>query len=120
LQSERLQILKALSSSLLLAKDTNLAVISDMCENFTGADFKALLYNAQLAAIHRSTSNSQLYRGLFSKKDSKKLEEESGDLETEQARKTIFYIPSLDKGAVHLPAEKLTKLYSEVKLSCKK
>ena len=116
LQSERLQILRALSRSLVLAKDTTLAVISDMCENFTGADFKALLYNAQLAAIHRSTSSTQLYKGLFDKKGSERQDCKSENLETEQAEENVFYIPSLVEGATHLPADELSKLHSEVKL----
>lgn len=115
LQSERVQILQALSRSLVLAKDTTLAVISDMCENFTGADFKALLYNAQLAAIHRSTSSTQLYKGLFDGKESERQDDKSENLETEQA-KNIVYNPSLVKGATHLPADELNKLHSEVKL----
>lgn len=115
LQSERVQILQALSRSLVLAKDTTLAVISDMCENFTGADFKALLYNAQLAAIHRSTSSTQLYKGLFDGKESERQDDKSENLETEQAE-NIVYVPSLVKGATHLPADKLNKLHSEVKL----
>ena len=115
LQSERVQILQALSRSLVLAKDTTLAVISDMCENFTGADFKALLYNAQLAAIHRSTSSTQLYKGLFDRKESERQDDKSENLGTEQAE-NIVYIPSLVKGATHLPADKMNKLHSEVKL----
>ena len=97
-----------------MSKDTDLAVISGMCENFTGADFKALLYNAQLAAIHRSTSSNELYKGLFNKKDSEQQGDKSENLETEQARENIFYIPSLVKGVTHLPVDELTKLHSEV------
>ena len=96
-----------------MAEDANLAVISDICKNFTGADFKALLYNAQLAAIHRSSSNSQLYKGLFDKKDTEKQDGKS--LETEQSGKDVFFIPSLVKGVISLPTEEMNKLHSEVK-----
>lgn len=120
LQSERLQILQALSRSLLLAKDTNLAAISDMCEHFTGADFKALLYNAQLAAIHRTTSSSQLYKGVVS--NTERADRSEGipkdpatDVVSVEARENIVYIPSLVEGTAHLSAEELTKLHSEVR-----
>ena len=87
-----------------------------MCANFTGADFKALLYNAQLAAIHRSTSSTQLYKGLFNHKESESLDDKSKNLETVQAEENVVYIPSLVRGATHLPADELNKLHSEVKL----
>ena len=35
-----------------MATDVDLSALSEMCINFTGADLKALLYNAQLEAIH--------------------------------------------------------------------
>ncbi|KAJ7381849.1 Peroxisome biosynthesis protein pex1 [Desmophyllum pertusum] len=118
-KSERLQILQALSRSLLLAEDTNLAAISDMCEHFTGADFKALLYNAQLAAIHRTTSSSQLYKGVVS--NTERADRSEGipkdpatDVVSVEARENIVYIPSLVEGTAHLSAEELTKLHSEV------
>lgn len=106
-KSERLQILQALAKSLTLADDVDLAVIADMCDNFTGADFKALLYNAQLAAIHRSTNSSQLYKGLFSDEDSERPN-------PEQFRKDAFFIPCLTEGVEHLPDEDQNRLSSEV------
>ena len=82
-----------------------------MCENFTGADLKALLCNAQLAAIHRNTSNSQLYKGLFNK-DSERDENDS--LQNKDIKEKVVYIPNLVKGPVHVSSNELTKLYSEV------
>lgn len=38
-----------------LAEDVDLEAVADMTPHFTGADLKALLYNAQLASIHEST-----------------------------------------------------------------
>ena len=96
-----------------MAKDTKLADISDMCENFTGADLKALLYNAQLAAIHRNTSNSQLYKGLFNK-DSERGDDENDSLQNKDIKEKVIYIPNLVKGPVHVSSDELTKLYSEV------
>lgn len=112
-KSERLQILQALSKPLTLADDTDLDVIVDMCNNFTGADFKALLYNAQLAAIHRSTNSSQLYEGLFSERDSETevLAEIPG---TEQFTRDVIYIPSLTEGIAHPTGEELNKIRCEV------
>ena len=118
-QSERLDILQALSRSLLLAQDTNLAVISDMCEDFTGADFKALLYNAQLAAIHRNTSNNELYKGVFSNtekasKGEKIPKDPPTAVVSDEAQPNIIYIHSLVEGIADVSGEELSKIHSEV------
>ncbi|XP_071798247.1 peroxisomal ATPase PEX1-like isoform X1 [Asterias amurensis] len=54
---ERLEILQALTRKIPLTNDVNLHAVAAQCEHFTGADFKALLYNAQLDAIHATLSN---------------------------------------------------------------
>ncbi|NWU98292.1 PEX1 factor, partial [Upupa epops] len=51
-QDARYEILKALSCSLSLASDVDFQDVAARTERFTGADLKALLYNAQLEAIH--------------------------------------------------------------------
>ncbi|XP_071591327.1 peroxisomal ATPase PEX1 isoform X4 [Heliangelus exortis] len=51
-QNSRYEILKALSHSLSLANDVDFWELAAKTEWFTGADLKALLYNAQLEAIH--------------------------------------------------------------------
>ncbi|XP_075275456.1 peroxisomal ATPase PEX1 isoform X3 [Opisthocomus hoazin] len=51
-QRSRYEILKALSHSLSLANDVDFQDLAAKTEWFTGADLKALLYNAQLEAIH--------------------------------------------------------------------
>ncbi|XP_035401338.1 peroxisomal ATPase PEX1 isoform X2 [Cygnus atratus] len=53
-QSSRYEILKALSHSLSLASDVDFEYLAAKTDQFTGADLKALLYNAQLEAIHNS------------------------------------------------------------------
>uniref|UniRef100_A0A3Q1J178 Peroxisomal ATPase PEX1 n=1 Tax=Anabas testudineus TaxID=64144 RepID=A0A3Q1J178_ANATE len=53
----RVEILKALSVGVLLAADVDLEQLAAATEQFTGADLKALLYNAQLEAIHNSLSS---------------------------------------------------------------
>ncbi|XP_034560407.1 peroxisome biogenesis factor 1 [Notolabrus celidotus] len=56
----RVEILKALSVGISLAADIDLQVLAEATKLFTGADLKALLYNAQLEAVHNnSASNSQ-------------------------------------------------------------
>lgn len=52
-----MEILQALTRKIPLTNDVNLRTIAAKCEHFTGADFKALLYNAQLDAIHGTLSN---------------------------------------------------------------
>ncbi|XP_072303649.1 peroxisomal ATPase PEX1 [Eucyclogobius newberryi] len=56
-QEARQEILKALSSGLSLAEDVDLEQLGTATELFTGADLKALLYNAQLEAVHSSISS---------------------------------------------------------------
>ncbi|CAL1532997.1 unnamed protein product [Lymnaea stagnalis] len=51
-KDDRQTILMALSKQMTLASDVDLGEIADICEYFTGADLKALLYNAQLKALH--------------------------------------------------------------------
>ncbi|CAL8293954.1 unnamed protein product [Merluccius merluccius] len=48
----RVEILQALSVGLTLAADVDLRHLAEATELFTGADLKALLYNAQLEAVH--------------------------------------------------------------------
>ena len=62
LQDEKLAILRSQSASVDLSDDVSLEKIVGRILNFTGADIKALLYNAQLEAIHRATAE-----GLLSK-----------------------------------------------------
>lgn len=53
-----MEILKALSAGLVLDPDVDLEQLAATTERFTGADLKALLYNAQLEAVHSGTSGS--------------------------------------------------------------
>lgn len=52
-----MEILKALSKSLPLSDNIDFYEIASNCENFTGADMKALLYNAQLLVAHKLIDN---------------------------------------------------------------
>ncbi|KAF6086552.1 peroxisomal biogenesis factor 1 [Phyllostomus discolor] len=51
-QVSRLEILNVLSDCLPLADDVDLQHVASVTDSFTGADLKALLYNAQLEALH--------------------------------------------------------------------
>ncbi|XP_028820156.1 peroxisomal ATPase PEX1 isoform X2 [Denticeps clupeoides] len=57
-QEARLDILKVFAQSVTLAEDVDLEQVAAATELFTGADLKALLYNAQLEAIHASVGPS--------------------------------------------------------------
>ncbi|XP_031585150.1 peroxisome biogenesis factor 1 [Oreochromis aureus] len=54
----RVEILKALTAGVPLAPDVDLEQLAAATEQFTGADLKALLYNAQLEAVHNSIGTS--------------------------------------------------------------
>uniref|UniRef100_A0A2K5QVF6 Peroxisomal ATPase PEX1 n=1 Tax=Cebus imitator TaxID=2715852 RepID=A0A2K5QVF6_CEBIM len=65
-QVSRLEILSVLSDSLPLADDVDLQHIASVTDSFTGADLKALLYNAQLEALHGRLLSSGLQDGSSS------------------------------------------------------
>uniref|UniRef100_A0A670ZM45 Peroxisomal biosis factor 1 n=1 Tax=Pseudonaja textilis TaxID=8673 RepID=A0A670ZM45_PSETE len=68
-QVSRYEILKALSHSLPLEHDVDFQYLAAKTEHFTGADLKALLYNAQLEAVHANL-NSTLPHEVGSSSDS--------------------------------------------------
>ena len=51
-KEEREEILRCVASKLKVSKDVDFAEVASWCENYTGADLQALLYNAQLMSIH--------------------------------------------------------------------
>ncbi|KAM4856174.1 peroxisomal ATPase PEX1 isoform X2 [Urocitellus parryii] len=65
-QVSRLEILNVLSDSLPLADDVDLQHVASLTDSFTGADLKALLYNAQLEALHGRLLSSGLQDGRSS------------------------------------------------------
>ncbi|XP_064204357.1 peroxisome biogenesis factor 1 isoform X3 [Anguilla rostrata] len=60
-QEARLEILKALTQSVPLAGDVDLEQVASATDSFTGADLKALLYNAQLEAVHSCLGPGHLH-----------------------------------------------------------
>ncbi|XP_023562286.1 peroxisome biogenesis factor 1 isoform X2 [Octodon degus] len=65
-QGSRLEILNVLSDPLPLADDVDLQHVAAVTDSFTGADLKALLYNAQLEALHARLLCSGLQDGSYS------------------------------------------------------
>ncbi|XP_052784085.1 peroxisomal ATPase PEX1-like [Mya arenaria] len=129
-QKERLKILEALARKISLAPDVDLNFFAEHCKDFTGADFKALLYNGQLEAIHEFTSaveggaetdiaryGMKPTRGPTSRLKSSKLRL---NVETKRARHrsfssgTVAYIPSLEEGVVQVTADMEEKLNLQV------
>ena len=84
-----------------LSDDVDLRVMAENSENMTGADFKALLYNAQLEAVHQITDSST---------DDQLLEHPETRPDTTQ----FVYMPNLEEGVTTLPAEKHAKLLQQV------
>lgn len=60
-----MEILKALSIGVPLAGDVDMQQLATATEQFTGADLKALLYNAQLEAVNNSLGNSTPHVSLL-------------------------------------------------------
>ena len=60
-QVARLEILRVLTRLFPLGPDVDLEELAAATDSFTGADLKALLYNAQLEAIHSSPGGSLLH-----------------------------------------------------------
>ncbi len=59
LQEERKEILENLSAGIPLAPNVDLEKVAAKSEGMTGADLKALLYNAQLLATHQTLGDSE-------------------------------------------------------------
>lgn len=135
-----MEILTSLSRKLKLGEDVNLKTIAKNCENFTGADFKALLYNAQLEAIHeiapalkRQNSNSEsdyldqrtqmVCQSVISVQESSPDSRDTTlpkDNESKVSRPESFvtYIPRLEEGPVQLDPEAEKKFMQQVRLIC--
>lgn len=62
-----MEILKALSAGVPMATDVELEQLAAATEQFTGADLKAVLYNAQLEAIHSSMCANSPHVSLLEK-----------------------------------------------------
>jgi peroxin-1 len=101
---ERVQILQAQSRNLNMGPDVNLQDVAEWCEHYTGADLQAMLYNAQLEAIHRSIDlnyEAKLNAGQNNDKDEHELV-------------TILQLDDNIKAMQHLSAELKTQMVKKV------
>ena len=89
-QSERLEILNALSTKLQFDSDVDLEPISRQTDHYSGADLQALLYSAQLDALHISLNDSD--------KGFKKRTQVSNSTDNENLEMFASYMPSVKKG----------------------
>ena len=60
LQEELVDILSVMCRDLPLDSDVRLRAVAEKCSGFTGADLKALLYNAQLIAAHEALERAKV------------------------------------------------------------
>lgn len=132
-KEERLKILQALTRHITLGPDVNLQYFADECEHFSGADIKALLYNAQLEAIHEITG--RLVKGDSQGSSPKKAKSDSAlrsqldahhkKIDLQIARVTlrdrrpswsslVTYIPKLEEGIADVSEELEEKLNFQV------
>jgi len=101
---ERVQILQAQSRNLNLGPDVDLREVGEWSEHYTGADLQAMLYNAQLEAIHRSVElnyEAKLHAGQNTDKDEHELV-------------TILQLDDNIKAMQHLSAELKTQMVKKV------
>ncbi|CAG2229645.1 PEX1 [Mytilus edulis] len=117
--NERKAILTALTRKIELGFDVDLDSFAEKCENFTGADFKALLYNAQLEAIHHVTGQVKRDKFDFSPQKSPSylrtrrrsssygVLSKAAELEREQKqfKSDFIYMKNLNEGATELSEE---------------
>lgn len=102
---ERVQILQAQSRNLNMGPDVDLQDVAEWCEHYTGADLQAMLYNAQLEAIHRSIDlnyEAKLNAGQNNDKDEHELV-------------TILQLDDNIKAMQHLSAELKTQMVKKVR-----
>lgn len=131
----------ALSRKMCLSLDVDQDKISELCTHFTGADFKALLYNAQLEAIHehqdkniissfdrasspKSTEDDVFIPLAIENKQMGNVDEVEEKIvpqmavavtrERVRSQKQLVFIPKLDEGIVALSVDMEKKLTKQV------
>ncbi|XP_064639105.1 peroxisomal ATPase PEX1-like [Lineus longissimus] len=109
-ENERLEILEALTRKMILADDVDLAAVAKVCEHFTGADFKGLLYSAQLEAIHGQFDSKILEKSSVL---AKRVEPQVQKV-IEKPRDRITYMPSLEEGVVELAPDLENRLEEQI------
>ncbi|KAI8503623.1 Peroxisome biosynthesis protein pex1 [Branchiostoma belcheri] len=127
-KEDRVKILKALSKDLTLSEDVDLDSLAETCQHFTGADFKALFYNAQLEVIHSNMGVSSLYGRGAGMDDStgvqgvQEEDEEQGKDKTtsiSEMEAKVMLMPSLQEGKVQVQQDRHEKLLEKVAIICR-
>ncbi|XP_078679011.1 peroxisomal ATPase PEX1-like isoform X1 [Branchiostoma floridae x Branchiostoma belcheri] len=124
-KEDRVKILKALSKDLTLSEDIDLDSLAEMCQHFTGADFKALFYNAQLEVIHSNMGVSSLYgrgAGMDDSTGVQEVDEEQGEKKTtsvSEMEAKVMLMPSLQDGKVQVQQDRHEKLLEKVAIICR-
>ena len=111
-QEERLAILKVLTAKMHLDDNVDLEYFADMCNYFTGADLKALLYNAQLVTIHESMGDTNKLKNCNDQY--LKVRHSSGDINDKTSKMNVTYIPNLEIGCTTISSALEEKVEKEV------
>ncbi|CAH1265421.1 PEX1 [Branchiostoma lanceolatum] len=124
-KEDRVKILMALSKDLNLSEDVDLDGLSEKCQHFTGADFKALFYNAQLEVIHSNMGVSALYgrgAGVDESTGVQEVDEQQGESKTtciSGMEAKVMLMPSLQEGKVKVQQDRHEKLLEQVAIICR-
>lgn len=100
MQTDRYEILRALSQDIKTSNDVNLKELASPAhtEHFTGADLKALLYNAQLTAAH-AVLDQRRRQGAESGKVAGDSRSESSDSDSPGKRAKDLLLTSATKSS---------------------
>ncbi|CAE1261850.1 PEX1 [Acanthosepion pharaonis] len=112
-KEERLAILKVLTAKMHLDDDVSLECFAEMCNYFTGADLKALLYNAQLVAIHEKIGDTNKMENNYSDQYFK-VRQSSRDITDKSGKMNVTYIPNLETGCTPISSTLEEKVEKEV------
>ncbi|XP_074658334.1 peroxisomal ATPase PEX1-like [Tubulanus polymorphus] len=108
-QEERVEILKALTRRMKLSNDVDVDEIARRCQHFSGADLKALLYNAQLDAIHRSMDDHQLRES-----DNREIDDRTHEA-TDDDEDDVLYVANAVEGIVEISRDEKDTILNQVK-----
>ncbi|GFQ91889.1 peroxisome biogenesis factor 1 [Trichonephila clavata] len=103
-ERERLDILRCLSSKLSMSDDIDLEYIANRTEHFSGADLQALLYTANIEALHDTQSFSSRRYSIGGAKD----------LSYSVASDKVLYMPTIQDGLSVPTYEDGKKIIQEV------
>ncbi|GFT11674.1 peroxisome biogenesis factor 1, partial [Nephila pilipes] len=102
---ERMDILRCLSSKLSIGDDVDLEYIAKNTEHFSGADLQALLYTANIEALHETQSSSTRRYSMG----------DSEDLNYSVASDKVLYMPTIQDGLSVPTYEDGKKIVQEVR-----